>query len=139
MNKMAERVLELSSDEAVEFLGNYDDYIEKKQELAEIEAERLVQAGTKPSASAAVEKPAAAGSYEADKMSKREERSRQRRLEQLEQQIADLEAEITALEERLAEPEIFNDFVKVQETNAALETKREQLAGLYEEWEGLAG
>lgn len=41
LNKMAERVLEMSDHSITEYLGNYDDYIEKLRELEEIEAERI--------------------------------------------------------------------------------------------------
>ncbi|KIL38707.1 multidrug ABC transporter ATP-binding protein, partial [Gordoniibacillus kamchatkensis] len=40
LNKMAEMMLELKSDGLDIYLGNYDDYVEKKTELAELEAER---------------------------------------------------------------------------------------------------
>lgn len=36
LNKMAERVLELHPEGIDQYLGNYDDYVEKKRELEEI-------------------------------------------------------------------------------------------------------
>ncbi|MVP01439.1 ABC-F family ATP-binding cassette domain-containing protein [Paenibacillus lutrae] len=140
LNKMAESMLELEPGGVTHYLGNYDDYTEKKAELAEIEAERLRQLTTregKPSASSAAEKPAAG--YEADKQARREERNRQRRVEQLEQDIARLEGEITVLEEQLADPDVYNDYVLVQEKNTLIEQTRDELQQCYDEWESLVG
>ncbi|MCS7464273.1 ABC-F family ATP-binding cassette domain-containing protein [Paenibacillus doosanensis] len=144
LNKMAESMLELSRDGVTSYLGNYDDYVEKKQELAEIEQQRLAAEAAKSKGSAnagkssAAPQPAAENNYEANKQAKREERSKQRKLEQLEQEIAKLEEEISALETELASPEVYNDYVRVQQTNEAIEDRKNRLAGCYEQWEQLA-
>lgn len=142
LNKMAERILELTSEGIIEYLGNYDDFVEKKAELAEIETERLEQQAAAASqrstkAKTAFEQPVIENSYEADKAQKREERSRQRKLEQLEQTIEALETAVAALEEELTQPDVFNDYVLVQEKNEAIETAKTQLQEHYEEWETL--
>jgi ATP-binding cassette subfamily F protein 3 len=145
LNKMAEQMLELSADHVTVYLGNYDDYIEKKQELEEMERLSLEQEAAKKTANVAREtgsKPAAAEKgkahdYEADKQAKREERSRQRKIEQLEQDIARLEAEIAAIEEELAQPDVYNNYVLVQEKTAQLEERKTTLGKCYEQWEAL--
>ncbi|GGH56323.1 putative ABC transporter ATP-binding protein YdiF [Paenibacillus silvae] len=145
LNKMAERIVELHPGGTEHYLGNYDDYVEKKQELEEIarEAAEARQAASKSPApaananSAASEKSGAA-SFEADKQAKREERNRQRRQEALEQQIAELESKITALEEQMALPEVYQDYMKLQELQQSTEEHKTQLAQAYEEWETLA-
>ncbi|PZT55378.1 ABC-F family ATP-binding cassette domain-containing protein [Paenibacillus silvae] len=146
LNKMAERIVELHPGGTEQYLGNYDDYVEKKQELEEIarEAAEARQASSKsasPAAasinSAASEKSGAA-SFEADKQAKREERNRQRRQEALETQIAELESKITALEEQMALPEVYQDYMKLQELQQSTEEHKIQLAQAYEEWETLA-
>lgn len=146
LNKMAESMLELAPDGITSYLGNYDDYVEKKQELAEIEQERQAQEAAKrgggankgAESAAAAGAGAPSGSYEANKQAKREERSRLRKLEQLEEQIARLETEISELEAELALPEVYNDYVLVQQKNTAMEAKRAELADCYEQWEQLA-
>jgi ATP-binding cassette, subfamily F, member 3 len=142
LNKMAESMLEMSSDGLTSYLGNYDDYIEKKQELAEMERLRAEQEAAKrgaASSSQTVIGAAATGNdFEASKQAKREERNRQRRLEQLEQQIAQLEEEISAIEADLTQPDVYNNYVLVQEKNEQLEQKRTALADCYEQWEQLA-
>ncbi|MFB0845110.1 ABC-F family ATP-binding cassette domain-containing protein [Paenibacillus oleatilyticus] len=150
LNKMAENMLEMDKDGVTVYLGNYDDYVEKKQELAEMEQQRLAEAASRGGAEAAkgrghaesstakTAEPGAGSDYEAGKQAKREERTRQRKLEQLEQQIAQLEEAIGGLEAELTDPDVYNNYMLVQEKNAALEAKREQLAECYEQWEQLA-
>ncbi len=165
LNKMAERVLELSVDGVVSYLGNYEDYVEKKQELAEIEAERLAKLGngggvgkgggnaggagaqmktgelnSGGNAAAARTQSGTGGSkldLEAEKQQKREERSRQRKVEQLEAEIARLEGEVAAVEAELLEPDVYNDYLAVQERNRLIEQHKATLEPLYEQWESL--
>jgi len=141
LNKMAESMLELAPDGITAYLGNYDDFVEKKAELAEIEAQRLARAAEKkPAAAGSASDGAAPGGtlgYEAEKAAKREERSRQRKLEQLEADIARLEGDVAALEAELADPAVFNDYVLVQAKSEAVELKRSELQACYEEWETL--
>lgn len=145
LNKMSERIVELHPDGADHFLGNYDDYLAKKQELAELAAEQaamqapgglgLTRQGEP--ASSANDKTGAA-SYEADKQAKREERNRQRRLEQLEALIAELEDTITGLEHELTLPEVYQDYTAIQERQAVIDRHKTELSAVYEEWEALA-
>jgi ATP-binding cassette subfamily F protein 3 len=138
LNKMAENIVELTANGAHYFLGNYDEYLEKKQELVEIEAEkeaeRAKSAKGTPSSGPGIE---GGSTYETDKQTKREERSRQRKIEQLEQEISRLEAEISALEQELGQPDVFNNYLLVQEKNAKMDEKRDILQKNYDEWEVL--
>ncbi|MDU4698271.1 MULTISPECIES: ABC-F family ATP-binding cassette domain-containing protein [Paenibacillus] len=147
LNKMAERIVELHPHGADHFLGNYDDYLAKKQELAELAAEQLNAGVVKASAANTANKPSeteassaksGAASYEADKQAKREERNRQRRLEQLEELISGLEDEIAQLEAELTLPEVYQDYTAVQERQDGIDRRKEQLSTAYEEWESLA-
>lgn len=134
LNKMAERIVELTPTGTEHFLGNYDDMIEKKAELEEARLEAAAKLASK-SNQPIVEAPT---SYELDKQAKREERSRQRKLEQLEQDIASLEEQIAELEVQLTDPAIFNDYMAIQEIQAQIETKRNTLTTSYEQWEALS-
>jgi ATP-binding cassette subfamily F protein 3 len=133
LNKMAERILELSPSGVGAFLGNYDDYVEKKLEMAEMQLEREA-AAAKKSGQAILEKPS---DYEADKLAKREERSKQRKLEQVEADIARVEDEVSVLEHDLTQPGVYNDYVLVQEKNAGIEAKKTALQRFYADWEAL--
>ncbi|MGG4403071.1 ABC-F family ATP-binding cassette domain-containing protein [Paenibacillus amylolyticus] len=144
LNKMAERIVELHPGGTEQYLGNYDDYVEKKQELEDIarEAAEARQASSKNSSksdlnTATTEKSGAA-SFEAEKQAKREERNRQRKQEALEQQIAVLETKITELEAQMALPEIYQDYMKLQELQQQSEKHKAELTKAYEDWEELA-
>ncbi|OXM13747.1 ABC-F family ATP-binding cassette domain-containing protein [Paenibacillus herberti] len=155
LNKIAERMIELTPVGTVDYLGNYDDMIEKKKELEELRLEAREAsrgaAAAKPGAGsagsaltadrqAAADKPTGgASSYEADKQARRDERARQRRVEQLEADIARLEAQATELELRLADPEVYQDYVQVQTVQEELTAVKGQLEAVYSEWEGLLG
>ncbi|MFD0676179.1 MULTISPECIES: ABC transporter ATP-binding protein [unclassified Paenibacillus] len=145
LNKMAESMLELTRTAVTPYLGNYDDYVEKKQELAEIERQRLALEAAKGKNAGGAKMDTAAQaasqtekSFEAGKQAKRDERARQRKLEQLEQDIARLETEMAELETDLAKPEVYNDYVQVQQKNELIEQKKAELANCYEQWEQLA-
>jgi ATP-binding cassette subfamily F protein 3 len=145
LNKMAESMLELTREGVTAYLGNYDDYTEKKLELAEIEQQRQAAEAAKTKGRGSGKSEAGSqsatpteASYEANKQAKREDRSRQRKLEQLEQDIARLESELTELEAELTKPEVYNDYVAVQQKNQLIEQKKAELAECYEQWEQLA-
>ncbi|MBW4081432.1 ABC-F family ATP-binding cassette domain-containing protein [Paenibacillus sp. S150] len=142
LNKMAERVLELHPGGIDQYLGNYDDYIEKKQELEAIaleEAELASAKGAKTAGSGAfTADKGTALSYEAEKQAKREERNRQRRISELEENIAGLEEAIARIEIEMTKPEVFQDYMALQEHEGDLKLKKEQLGNLFSEWENLA-
>ncbi len=142
LNKMAERIVELTPEGTVHFLGNYDEMLEKKREIEEARQEKLQQeqqAAAKKAAysSMTVQTSPSVNSYEANKQAQREERSRQRKLEQLEGNIAIWEEEIAALQLQLTDPEIFHDYVKIQEIQQQIDEKQNELNTALEEWEAL--
>ncbi|NBI28485.1 ribosomal protection-like ABC-F family protein [Chengkuizengella marina] len=136
LNKLAEKVFELSPDGMTHFLGNFDDYVEKK---AELEEEKLEKQNSKPTNKDNKEdmENNNKNSYELDKKKKRDERNRERRVKALEKSIHDLEEEISEIEKELADPEIFNNYVLVQEKTELIEQKKAKLKDDYEEWETL--
>jgi ATP-binding cassette subfamily F protein 3 len=134
LNKMAERIVELKPSGTDHFLGNYDEMIEKKSEIEEARLEALLKQASN-SKTSAVSDISPTNSYEADKQAKREERSRQRKVEQLELEIASFEQQITELELQLTDPAIFNDYIRIQEIQTAIEVVKTSLSTAYEEWE----
>ena len=128
LRRLRDRVVELSAAGAEHYLGNYDDYVEKKTELQEMMEKATVSA-------IPTDVLKSATSYEQDKQAKRDERNRQRRLEQLELEIVGVEDEITEIEHTLAKPEVFEDYLAVREWQAKLEESQQNLANLYKEWE----
>lgn len=148
LNKMSERMLELAANGVTTYLGNYDDYVEKKAELAEMLAEQgrasaaggvATRAGAGAAGGASRAGTGESAQYAADKQAKRDQRSRQRRVEQLEARIAQLEVEIAALESKLVDPAVYNNYILVQETQSAIDAKKAELMLIYTEWESLIG
>jgi len=135
---MAERILELRPEGLTAYLGNFDDYLIKKQELLEIATENALQQSKNNSTSTATPEESVANSYEESKQAKRDERNRQRRTEQLEKEIADWEERIGELEQQLTLPEVYQDYEQVQKHQAEIADLQQSLEHAYEEWETLA-
>ena len=109
INRIATKVVELSNEGSFEYLGDYDYYVEKKEELAEIAAEKeaaLIK--TKP----IVQKEVPTSNQAIDKETKKKERKIQRQIEDIEQIMSDLETTIAKLEEELCNPDVFSNHEK---------------------------
>jgi ATP-binding cassette, subfamily F, member 3 len=132
INRIATKVIELQSTSATEYLGDYDYYLEKKLEQEELEA--LSAQKTAPSSTA----PPVKTSYQQDKEAKRLERQRKRRIEEIEASIETLETDVSHFEELLCDPEIFQNHQKVVELNEKLESAKQQIEALMEEWAEIA-
>lgn len=131
INRIASKVIQLSADESQEYLGDYDYYVQKKLEQEELEA--LEQATTISNVKKVEEKV----SYHADKETKKRQRQIKRRLEEIEKRIEELEAIITAQNEQLCEPEIYQDHEKVMEINKIVDEANTEMEQLMEEWSQL--
>lgn len=135
INRIGTRVLELNPSGAVDYLGDYDYFVEKKQELAEIEAESSsLIVNSKATVSETQEKT----SYQLDKEAKKLERQRKRKLEEVEQKIEELENEIQQYEEQLCDPVVFQDHEKVHQINQKNEHAKLLLEETMDEWAELA-
>lgn len=133
INRIATKVLELSHEGSTEYLGDYDYYVEKKNEMEELEQlEKL--AIPKASAPEAHDK----NSYQQDKESKKQERQRKRKLEELEVKIEELEEQISEYEQQLCDPDIFQDHEKVLALTQKNELAKSELESLMEAWAELA-
>lgn len=109
INRIATKVVELSNEGSFEYLGDYDYYVEKKEELAEIAAEKeAALLKTKP----IVQKEVPTSNQAIDKETKKKERKIQRQIEDIEQIMSDLETTIAKLEEELCDPDVFSNHEK---------------------------
>ena len=131
LNKIAENVIELSENGVEYFLGNYDDYLDKKQELVETRNET-------GQAAQAVSSSTAGSDYIADKQAKRDERAKQRRIEQLEEQIAELEKQISSWESEMTQPDVVQDYEKLRSIQLRIDEARAELESCYDAWGELA-
>lgn len=133
INRITTKVIELSTSGATQYLGDYDYYVEKKQEQAELQA--FDQKDTSlPSPSAKQEK----SNYQLDKEAKKLERQRKRRIEEIEMQIEELETQIEEYEQLLCDPDVYQDHEKVLEITKENDQAKVKLEELMEEWSVLA-
>jgi ATP-binding cassette, subfamily F, member 3 len=132
INRIASKVVEMEKDGATEYLGDYDYFIEKKLEQAELKA--LAESTQSNVNSVKQEK----NSYQQDKETKKLERQRLRRIEEIEGKIENLEQSLGKNEQLLCEPEIFQDHEKSLEILQENEQIKSDLEKLMEEWTLLA-
>ncbi len=134
INTTATRILELTGETLVNYIGNYDYYLEKKEELTAIYAPKAAQAAP----AAAKQDTETKSDWKAQKEAQAQERKRQNDLKKVESKIAGLEERDKEIDAEMEKPEVFTDGAKCQalsiEKNQILET----LEALYEEWERLA-
>ncbi|WP_316250173.1 ABC-F family ATP-binding cassette domain-containing protein [Bacillus wiedmannii] len=136
INRVTTTVVELSTEGAQEYLGDYDYYVEKKNEMIERAAfEQQEQQENQ----APVQKTVAQEklNYLEEKERKQLERQRTRKIEELEQNIVEFEEEIATLEDQLCLPEIYADYEKASEITTKKQTLQEQLDACMAEWEEL--
>ncbi|HDR4423708.1 TPA: ABC-F family ATP-binding cassette domain-containing protein [Bacillus cereus] len=136
INRVTTTVVELSTEGAQEYLGDYDYYVEKKNEMIErAEFEQQEQQANQ----APVQKTVAQEklNYIEEKERKKLERQRTRKIEELEQNIVQFEEEIATLEDQLCLPEIYADYEKASEITTKKQTLQEQLDACMAEWEEL--
>ncbi|MBP1948285.1 ABC-F family ATP-binding cassette domain-containing protein [Virgibacillus litoralis] len=130
INKITDQVVEMQKDGATVYLGDYDYYTEKKQEEAEIE--RLQQA-----TEVVHTQDQRKNKFKEEKMIRSEERKRQRRIDELESLIENLENELNSVEKRMTEPEIFQDHEKSLELTKQTSKLKQEIEQLMEEWTAL--
>ena len=131
INRTAGRILELSDGKLTQYLGNYDYYLEKKEELATKDSD------VTPAATEQAETESKAD-WKAQKELQAKLRKRENDLKKCEAEIEKLENSKAQLEEDMSKPEIATNSVKLQEMAQEASKITEQLAKLYETWEELA-
>lgn len=128
INRIATKVIELRKDGAVEYLGDYDYYVEKKQEQEELKA--LAEMEQQKNTPVKQEQ----SSYQRDKEAKKLERQRRRRIEEIENKIEELEQQIEENNVLLCDPQFFHDHEKLLEIQEKNDQLRHEVDALMEEW-----
>lgn len=134
INKTATRILELTGETFINYIGNYDYYLEKKDLM-----NRLY---VTPAGDDAVSQDAGVSEVKQDWKAQKEEqarlRKRQNDLKKAEDEIGALEERDAAIDELLLQPDICSDVARLMELHQEKEGIAERLAELYELWESLA-
>ena len=132
LQKIPTRILELTPDGVVEYLGKYDYYLEKKA-LAEAEESQasVRDAGTEAQNVSSKEERSLKKAEEA------KERRKQREIEKVEKEIETMEQRALELEQEMAKPEISTDFSRLAELSTELSDLRSEISRKYEFWESI--
>ena len=132
LQKIPTRILELTPDGVVEYLGKYDYYLEKKA-LAEAEESQASfrDAGTEAQNVSSKEERSLKKAEEA------KERRKQREIEKVEKEIETMEQRALELEQEMAKPEISTDFSRLAELSTELSDLRSEISRKYEFWESI--
>lgn len=134
INRTASRILDLTGQKLIGYLGNYDYYLEKK--------DALEQAYLSPASASSVKPEEAPSENKLDWQAKKEQQAKQRKkendLKKCEEKITGLETQLSEIDEEMQKPEIAVDVAKLQELTKTQAQIQEQLSALYELWETLA-
>ena len=140
LNRIPTRIMELTENGLVNYLGKYDYYVEKKQELIESGSKyvaglsRTSRRGEDAFASGAEDRLSSAEERRLKKEKEAEERRLQRRKEALEKEIERLESEIESVHEELQKPDVMTDQERLQSLSDKMAADRESLDACYEQW-----
>lgn len=132
INQTATRILDLTNKKLVNYIGNYDYYLEKKDALTEIyapteEKENVIQKESENKLS-----------WQQQKEEQARQRKRQNDLAKTEKEIAKLEERDHEIDELMSQPEIGTNVAECTKLSKEKADIMERLDALYEKWEELA-
>ena len=140
LQRIPTRILELTHDGAVEYLGKYDYYLEKKAQgisgkkyLNRMQEENA-HTDSAANKNADIETLSAAEQRRLNKEREAEERRRARQSEKLEQEISELEEKIAEIEQEICKPENMTDYELLGSLSKQREEAQERLSAAYDEW-----
>lgn len=125
INRVADKVLEISAEGSKLYLGDYDYYLEKKAEEAEIATLLAAE-------SDAISEQAAPSSYQASKDDQKWRRKLTRKIAALDEQLQAFDVSITELHEQMVESA--EDFVKLGELQKTLDAMMAEKETVEELW-----
>ncbi|MFW5553398.1 MAG: ABC-F family ATP-binding cassette domain-containing protein [Roseburia inulinivorans] len=135
INQTATRILELTGETVVNYIGNYDYYLEKHDQMVALyvkkpEAETQTEASVKETA------------QKVDWQTQKAEQARIRKIEnalkKAEEKIAELEDKIASIDAECAKPEVAVNSAKLGELTKQQSEYQEELEKQYEVWEELS-
>lgn len=127
LNKIPDKIVEITKNGVIVYDGRYDYYLEKKNNASEITHEEK-----------AVKKENVKSNSSYNGKEKRRNKARlQITLKQVETRISQLEEEIESLQAELVTEEVYSDYKKSSEMTKKLENDTQELEELYTSWESL--
>ena len=137
INQTATRILELTNQAVVNYIGDYDYYLEKKEELTEKYApiQQTEEATSDEAAPAASEGKL---TWQQQKEEQARKRKQEAELKKTEQRIEELETRDKEIDETLVLPDVCTNVGRCAELSREKDKIQAELEELYEKWETLA-
>ena len=135
INQTATRILELTNLAVVNYIGDYDYYLDKKEELTEKYAPVKEQATETTQAEVPSEGKL---TWQQQKEEQARKRKQENELKKTEQRIEELETRDKEIDETLVLPDVCTNVGRCAELSREKEKIRQELEELYEIWETLA-
>ncbi len=134
INRTASRILDLSGRALTNYLGNYDYYLEKKQETL---AASLSETASLSSGNATYreQETAAKLNWKEQKEKQARQRKKENELKRTEERIEILESRDAEIDALMARPDVCTNVAKLQELSKEKEGIQEELESLMERWE----
>ena len=126
INKIANKVLDITEDDYSIYLGNYDYYLEKREQ--ELIAKKLKEEKTEEVQEKVV------NDYVLGKEEKKRIRKLERTREELLEKIESLEEKVSLVNNELTKEEVYTDAIKVQEYNEELRSLNQEIEDLNNTW-----
>lgn len=133
INRIATKVIELSESGSKLYLGDYDYYLEKKKEEEELATLLAEQSSVKQ---AEIAKPK--NDFYQNKEQQKILRHLNRKITQIEENLAALDTTIAQLEQSMSDPALVDDHMQLMSLNEELESQRSQQEQLLTDWENLS-
>lgn len=139
INTTATRILELNNKKIINYIGNYDYYIEKREILSEAAGINASISGAEvPNTHDTSSKAEAKISWQQSKEEQARLRKLKNELKKTEENIARIEERILAIDEESSLPEVCRDTAKLMELHNEKTSLSDELDTLYEKWEDLS-
>jgi ATP-binding cassette subfamily F protein 3 len=136
INQTATRILELTGETVVNYIGNYDYYLEKHDQMMSLYVKKPEEK------TASDETPVRETAQKVDWQTQKAEQARIRKIEnslkKTEERISELEGKIAEIDEECAKPEVAVNSAKLGELTRQQREYREELDRQYEMWEELS-
>ena len=134
INQTVTRIMDLTNQAIVNYIGDYDYYLEKKEEMTRIYAPVQETAAQEVKENVSETKL----TWQQQKEEQALKRKRENELKKVEARIEELEARDTEIDETMVLPDICTNVAECTKLSREKAAIAEELEGLYEKWEELA-
>ena len=135
INQTATRILDLTNQSVVNYIGDYDYYLEKKEELTEKYAPTTQQATAEIQDEAPSEGKL---TWQQQKEEQARKRKQENELKKVEKRIEELETRDKEIDDTLVLPDVCTNVGRCAELSREKDKIQAELEELYEKWEELA-